>query len=103
MREAGRFSDEEITRKKGFGDRGRMRRSFIRAFGLPPQAVQRSASVFVPQTDQLIDPLTGLGPGLADPRDGMDVRESRAFASSRALEACADRGGVHVELSERTR
>jgi len=35
--EAGRFSAEEIARKNGFGNRERMRRSFVRAFGQPPQ------------------------------------------------------------------
>jgi len=33
MMEAGRFSIKEITRKNGFGNRERMRRSFVRAFG----------------------------------------------------------------------
>jgi transcriptional regulator GlxA family with amidase domain len=41
MMEAGRFSAEEIARKSGFGNRDRMRRSFLRAFGQPPQAIQR--------------------------------------------------------------
>jgi transcriptional regulator GlxA family with amidase domain len=42
MMEAGRFSAEEIARKNGFGNRDRMRRSFIRAFGQSPQAIQRA-------------------------------------------------------------
>ena len=42
MMEAGRFSAEEIARKNGFGNRERMRRSFLRAFGHPPQAIQRT-------------------------------------------------------------
>ncbi len=42
MMEAGRFSAEEIARKNGFGNRDRMRRSFIRAFGRSPQAIQRA-------------------------------------------------------------
>lgn len=42
MMEAGRFSAEEIARKNGFGNRERMRRSFLRAFGQPPQAIQRN-------------------------------------------------------------
>jgi transcriptional regulator GlxA family with amidase domain len=42
MIEAGRFSAEEIARKNGFGNRERMRRSFIRAFGQPPQTIQRT-------------------------------------------------------------
>src|SRR5271155_4529808 len=37
MMEAGRFSAEEIARKNGFGNRERMRRSFIRTFGQSPQ------------------------------------------------------------------
>jgi transcriptional regulator GlxA family with amidase domain len=42
MMEAGRFSADEIARKNGFGNRDRMRRSFIRAFGQSPQAIQRN-------------------------------------------------------------
>jgi transcriptional regulator GlxA family with amidase domain len=42
MMESGRFSVEEIARKNGFGNRDRMRRSFIRAFGRSPQAIQRA-------------------------------------------------------------
>jgi transcriptional regulator GlxA family with amidase domain len=42
MMEGGRFSAEEIARKNGFGNRERMRRSFLRAFGRPPQAIQRT-------------------------------------------------------------
>jgi transcriptional regulator GlxA family with amidase domain len=44
MMEAGRFSAEEIARKQGFGNRERMRRSFRRAFGQSPQAVQHNLS-----------------------------------------------------------
>jgi transcriptional regulator GlxA family with amidase domain len=47
MMEAGRFSAEEIARKNGFGNRERMRRSFVRAFGQSPQAVQRTVSALV--------------------------------------------------------
>jgi transcriptional regulator GlxA family with amidase domain len=42
MMEGGRFSAAEIARKNGFGNRERMRRSFLRAFGHPPQAIQRT-------------------------------------------------------------
>ncbi len=42
MMESGRFSVEEIARKNGFGNRDRMRRSFIRAFGRSPQEIQRA-------------------------------------------------------------
>src|SRR6266436_116397 len=45
MMETGRFSAEEIARKNGFGNRERMRRSFVRAFGQSPQAIQRAVSV----------------------------------------------------------
>jgi transcriptional regulator GlxA family with amidase domain len=48
MMETGRFSAEEIARKNGFGNRERMRRSFVRAFGQPPQAIQRAVSAFIP-------------------------------------------------------
>jgi AraC-like DNA-binding protein len=47
MMEAGRFSAEEIARKNGFGNRERMRRSFIRAFGQPPQTIQRTVKALV--------------------------------------------------------
>jgi transcriptional regulator GlxA family with amidase domain len=49
MMEAGRFSVEEIARKNGFGNRDRMRRSFLRAFGQPPQVVRRTANLLIPQ------------------------------------------------------
>jgi transcriptional regulator GlxA family with amidase domain len=42
MMEAGRFSTEEIARRNGFGNRERMRRSFLRALGQSPQAVQHN-------------------------------------------------------------
>ena len=44
MMEGGRFSAEEIARKNGFVNRDRMRRSFLRIVGQPPQAVQRTAN-----------------------------------------------------------
>jgi transcriptional regulator GlxA family with amidase domain len=44
MMEAGRFSVEEIARKNGFGNRERMRRSFLRAFGQSPQTIQHNLS-----------------------------------------------------------
>jgi transcriptional regulator GlxA family with amidase domain len=45
--EAGRFSAEEIARKNGFGNRERMRRSFIQAFGQSPQTIQRTVSALI--------------------------------------------------------
>jgi transcriptional regulator GlxA family with amidase domain len=50
MMESGRFSAEEIARKNGFGNRERMRRSFMRAFGQPPQAIQRTLSALSPSS-----------------------------------------------------
>jgi transcriptional regulator GlxA family with amidase domain len=47
MMEAGRFSAEEIARKNGFGNRERMRRSFVRVFGQSPQAIQRTVSALI--------------------------------------------------------
>ena len=47
MMEAGRFSAEEIARKNGFGNRGRMRRSFVRVFGQPPQTIQRTVNALI--------------------------------------------------------
>jgi transcriptional regulator GlxA family with amidase domain len=48
MMETGRFSAEEIARKNGFGNRERMRRSFVRALGQPPQAIQRTVRALTP-------------------------------------------------------
>mgnify|MGYP003575074812 CR=1 FL=1 len=36
-------SFEQIAESAGFGDAGRMRRAFLRTFGLPPQALRRAA------------------------------------------------------------
>jgi transcriptional regulator GlxA family with amidase domain len=46
MMESGRFSAEEIASKNGFGNRERMRRSFVRAFGQSPQTIQRTVSAW---------------------------------------------------------
>jgi transcriptional regulator GlxA family with amidase domain len=45
MLESGRHPIDVIARDTGFGDRERMRRSFLRAFGQPPQAIRRAARV----------------------------------------------------------
>lgn len=42
MMESGRHSIDVIATDTGFGDRERMRRAFIRAFGQPPQVIQRA-------------------------------------------------------------
>jgi len=47
MMETGRFSADEIARKNGFGNRERMRRSFVRAFGQSPQTIQRTVSALI--------------------------------------------------------
>jgi transcriptional regulator GlxA family with amidase domain len=41
MMETTRHPIEVIARETGFGDRERMRQAFLRAFGQPPQAIQR--------------------------------------------------------------
>ncbi|WP_159587821.1 GlxA family transcriptional regulator [Chelativorans xinjiangense] len=41
--ETGHAPLEHIAEASGFGDPGRMRRAFVRAFGLPPQALRRTA------------------------------------------------------------
>jgi transcriptional regulator GlxA family with amidase domain len=41
--EDGRHSIDEVARQTGFGDRERMRRAFLRAFGQPPQVLRRNA------------------------------------------------------------
>jgi transcriptional regulator GlxA family with amidase domain len=49
MMETTRHPIELIARETGFGDRERMRQSFLRAFGQSPQAIQRaSMSASVP-------------------------------------------------------
>ncbi|MGY2282794.1 GlxA family transcriptional regulator [Pseudomonas gingeri] len=39
---------EVIARETGFGDRERMRQAFLRAFGQPPQAIQRNSARAAP-------------------------------------------------------
>jgi transcriptional regulator GlxA family with amidase domain len=43
MLEQGRLPIESIANETGFGDRERMRRSFVRAFGQTPQAIRKAA------------------------------------------------------------
>ena len=43
MLESGRHPIDVIARDTGFGDRERMRRAFLRAFGQPPQMVRRAS------------------------------------------------------------
>jgi len=43
MLEQGRLPIESIANETGFGDRERMRRSFVRVFGQTPQAIRNSA------------------------------------------------------------
>jgi transcriptional regulator GlxA family with amidase domain len=45
MLEEGRHTVETVAYEIGFGDRERMRRAFLRNFGLPPQAVRRTAQI----------------------------------------------------------
>jgi transcriptional regulator GlxA family with amidase domain len=66
MLENSRHPIETIARHTGFADRERMRRAFIRAFGLPPQAMRRQ--VRQPTRDvgslpALRDADIGRGPG----------------------------------------
>jgi transcriptional regulator GlxA family with amidase domain len=42
MLESGRHSLDIVARETGFADRERMRRSFLRAFGQPPQVIKRA-------------------------------------------------------------
>ena len=41
--EQGRLPVEEIARESGFGDRERMRRSFLRTYGQTPQAIRNAS------------------------------------------------------------
>jgi transcriptional regulator GlxA family with amidase domain len=43
MIESGRHTVDTVARDSGFGDRERMRRAFLRAFGQPPQTIQRAS------------------------------------------------------------
>jgi transcriptional regulator GlxA family with amidase domain len=45
MMEEGRHAIDVVARETGFADRERMRRAFLRAFGQPPQAIRRNASL----------------------------------------------------------
>jgi len=42
MVESGEHSIDEVATHTGFGDRDRMRRAFLRAFGQPPQSLKRT-------------------------------------------------------------
>lgn len=44
MLESGRHPIDIIARDTGFGDRNRMRRAFLRAFGQPPQMIRRTTA-----------------------------------------------------------
>ena len=44
MLESGRHPVDIVARDTGFGDRNRMRRAFLRAFGRPPQMIRRVAA-----------------------------------------------------------
>jgi len=43
MIEDGNHAIDMVARESGFDDPERMRRAFIRAYGVPPQAVKRAA------------------------------------------------------------
>lgn len=43
MMEQGRHSMDVIADETGFGDRERMRRSFLRTLGQPPQTIRRNS------------------------------------------------------------
>jgi transcriptional regulator GlxA family with amidase domain len=45
MMEQGRHPIDSVARDAGFTDRERMRRAFLRAFGQPPQTIQRNTRV----------------------------------------------------------
>ena len=44
MMEEGNYPIDIVARQTGFGDRERMRRAFLRAFGQPPQAIRRNGA-----------------------------------------------------------
>ena len=45
MLEQGHDSIDDVARESGFTSRDRMRRAFLRTYGLPPQALRRQARV----------------------------------------------------------
>jgi transcriptional regulator GlxA family with amidase domain len=47
MMEEGRLSVNEVAQQAGFGDRERMRRAFLRTFGVSAEALRRKASAGV--------------------------------------------------------
>jgi len=44
MLEQGRLPVETVARTTGFGDRERMRRSFVRTYGQTPQSIRNASS-----------------------------------------------------------
>jgi transcriptional regulator GlxA family with amidase domain len=44
MMESGKHPIDVVARDTGFGDRERMRRAFLRAFGQPPQVIRRASA-----------------------------------------------------------
>jgi len=48
MLEESALSIDAVAQKAGFADRERMRRSFLRAFGHPPQTIRRNAHLAEP-------------------------------------------------------
>ncbi|WP_342050099.1 MULTISPECIES: GlxA family transcriptional regulator [unclassified Cupriavidus] len=45
MLESGRHAMETVARDTGFADRDRMRRAFVRAYGLPPSSLRRNDAI----------------------------------------------------------
>jgi transcriptional regulator GlxA family with amidase domain len=45
LMEEGQLPIDTVAKETGFADRERMRRSFLRAFGQPPQAIRRAARI----------------------------------------------------------
>ena len=77
MLEDSRHPIEIIARETGFENRERIRRAFVRAFGLPPQAIRRQARSETPLAH---DALAGSFPPLRDA--DLTVQESATFQSN---------------------
>lgn len=54
--EAGADSIDSVARRAGFTDTERMRRTFLRVYGQPPQALRRTARQGRPRVDTVRDP-----------------------------------------------
>jgi transcriptional regulator GlxA family with amidase domain len=89
MIEGGKYPIEVIARETGFGDRKRMHRAFVRAFGQSPQSIQRVRHV---PAGHLEDNRQAFQWGMLEPSDcnesesGFDVENEKFYRPARQSE-----------------